>query len=158
MRLQLFGESGSGAIEKLIDQVADAGETAVKQADASAEKAADKVEDVLDKAEQILLDPNATGAHKKEVLDQLEELLPKMREVTDKWLALESTGAELQAKAFISQPMAEAAPGTATTDSSQGPLQLEDKTAPLEIPVPAVQTAAEQPQGSGLSRLWKALW
>lgn len=149
------------SIEKKLDQVVDGVETAIEKAGDNSDKGVAGIEKLVDKAEAVLLDPKATGEQKQELLAKLEAIFPKLMEVTDKWLGLESTVGELKSKAFSASPPTEtpaAQSGDQTVSSSVPPVNLEDKAAPVQIPVPAAAPAATGENPSFLARLWRSIY
>jgi hypothetical protein len=146
--------AGVGQTEQKIEKATD-------EAQAAAEKHADKLKKLIEKCKEKCLDPKATGAEKLAVINFVKEQMGEIMEVTDQWLSLESAFRELEeiAKTSSATPPTEDPTVSPTVTPPGDSLAAEDKTAPVQIPVPSeVQATTPAPSGNPLSRLWRAIW
>jgi chromosome segregation ATPase len=133
-------------------------ETAIEKADEATEKAVDKISDLFDKVAAILLNPDTTAEQKKSLLSALEGLTPKLMEVTDKWLSLETELFSLKSSSQKKEEAEEVPQGEQTANSPASPVESMDQSPPAEIPVAEVAASPAAKPAGGLAELLRRIW
>jgi predicted translin family RNA/ssDNA-binding protein len=143
MWLQRFAETDP--IEKAAEKIVDAVEGGL-------DKAEDHADTLVEKAEEVLLDPNSTVDERKKALQSLEEASEKIWEVSDKVWDLQQEIQRLKDSAY--QPMA----SEAAAESAEVPAvdsSSETEAVPVLVPAAAPETPKSD---SALARFLKRIW